>query len=110
MTLTWYRNGNGDVLYSREALSNAMGGSQSYSLLFWREVGGGIIAAHEQISISGNPELVGFAIAENAAADDDFVKDTFISGEPILTYDGQPAPPADWMDRTIRVYAWRNLP
>ncbi len=32
-------NGNGDVLYSRQALSNAMGGSQSYSILFWREVG-----------------------------------------------------------------------
>ncbi len=73
-------------------------------------VAGGIIAAHEQISISGNPELVGFTIAENAANDDNFVEDTFISGEPILTYDGQPAPPADWMDRTIRTYAWRKLP
>ena len=33
-------NGNGDILYSRQALSNAMGGSQTYSILFWREVGG----------------------------------------------------------------------
>lgn len=31
-------NGNGDVLFSREALTNAMGGSQSYSILFWRKI------------------------------------------------------------------------
>jgi len=72
--------------------------------------GGVIIAAHEQIAFSGNPEFVGFVLAENDATDDNFVTDTFISGNPNITYDGLPPPPADWIDRTIRTLAWRKIP
>jgi len=72
--------------------------------------GGVIIAAHEQIAFSGNPEFVGFVIAENDDDDDNFVINTFISGNPYITYDGLPPPPADWIDRSVRVLAWRKLP
>jgi len=71
--------------------------------------GGVIIAAHEQIAFSGNPEFVGFVIAENDDDDDNFVINTFISGNPYITYDGLPPPPADWIDRSVRVLAWRKL-
>jgi len=72
--------------------------------------GGGIIAAHEQISLSGNePEFVGLFLAENAAATDPFVTSSSISGNPTITYNGAPAPPAAWNLPLIRV-AWRELP
>jgi type II secretory pathway pseudopilin PulG len=70
---------------------------------------GGVIAAHEQIAISGNPEFVGLFLAENAAATDNFVTSTSISGNPTITYNGAPSPPAAWNLPLIRV-AWRELP
>ncbi len=71
--------------------------------------GGGIIAAHEQISISGNPEFVGLFLAENVTNSDNFVTNTFISGNPTITYNGAPPPPGAWKLPLIRV-AWRKLP
>ncbi|MFQ5961209.1 MAG: hypothetical protein ACE5K9_05370 [Candidatus Methylomirabilales bacterium] len=71
--------------------------------------GGIIIAAHEQIAFSGNPEFVGFVLAENAATDDNAVLNTFMSGNPTITYDGAPPPPAAWGFSSIRVRAWREL-
>lgn len=70
--------------------------------------GGGVIAAHEQIGISGNPEFVGLFLAENATSADNFVTSTFISGNPTITYNGAPSPPGAWKLPLIRV-AWRRL-
>ena len=84
-------------------ISNSGNASSTWS-------GGGIIAAHEQISLAGNqPEFVGLFLAENAAATDPFVTSTSISGNPTITYNGAPAPPAAWKLPLIRV-AWRELP
>ncbi len=46
----------------------------------------GIIAAHEQFAGSGNFELNGYIIAEDAATSDDTVEFNFLSGNPEVTY------------------------
>jgi len=48
----------------------------------------GIIAAHEQFAGSGNFELNGYIIAEDAATSDDTVEFNFLSGNPEVTYNG----------------------
>jgi hypothetical protein len=70
--------------------------------------GPGIMAAHEQIAISGNPRITGFVYAENAPTTDALLGRNFISGNPTITYNGAPRPPADWM-LGIRIIAWREL-
>ena len=71
--------------------------------------GGGIVAAHEQIDIVGNTELVGMVVAENAASADSFVTATSVGGNASITYNGAPAPPANWR-LPIVLYSWRELP
>jgi cytoskeletal protein CcmA (bactofilin family) len=48
----------------------------------------GILAAHEQVSVSGNATLTGFIIAEDAAQAGTQVTADIISGNMLLTYDG----------------------
>ncbi len=49
---------------------------------------GGILAAHEQIDISGNPKLAGNMVIEDVAdSSSDLVTETKISGSPEITYD-----------------------
>ena len=72
-------------------------------------VGGGVIAAHEQISVSGNPTVTGFFLAENAAHSSTLVTNTFVSGNPVITYDGLPPPPANWT-LPLRIAAWQEVP
>jgi Tfp pilus assembly protein PilX len=47
----------------------------------------GLIAAHEQIHISGNPTINGFVIAEDAASASNTEKENQISGNPTIKYD-----------------------
>ena len=60
----------------------------------------GILAAHEQIAISGNPNIFGFLIAEDAVdcsdmVDGAFVGLTTVNGNPHIFYDCQ-HPPNPW--------------
>lgn len=71
-------------------------------------VGGGVVAAHEQIEISGNPTVTGFFLAENAAHADPFVGSTTIGGNPRITYNGAPSPPGNWKF-PLRVQAWQQM-
>jgi Tfp pilus assembly protein PilX len=71
-------------------------------------VGGGVVAAHEQISISGNPTITGFFLAENAVHTESLVTTTGISGNPTITYNGAPSPPGSWRF-PFRVLAWQQL-
>ena len=48
----------------------------------------GIIAAKEQIAISGTPNIEGVVIAAGESNDSDLVVDNYISGDVQLTYDG----------------------
>ncbi len=66
----------------------------------------GIIAAHEQIKINGNPTMVGNIVAEDAASTSDFVIQSTISGEPSITYDCQLDPGVvTWQ---VGVWIWRE--
>lgn len=67
---------------------------------------GGIVAAHEQVALSGNPKIVGFVVAENAASGDPFVGATAIGGNARITYNGLPSAP--W-PAPIVVLVWREL-
>jgi len=48
----------------------------------------GIIAAHEQVAISGGLNHTGYIIAEDAETTDDTVEFNYMSGVPQITYDG----------------------
>ena len=48
----------------------------------------GIIAAHEQIDISGNPVISGFIYGENASSISGMATQNILSGNPDITYDG----------------------
>jgi cytoskeletal protein CcmA (bactofilin family) len=64
----------------------------------------GIMAAHEQVSVSGNATLTGFIIAEDAANAGTSVTQDAISGNMLLTYDGglnNPFPGGD-----VQVMTW----
>jgi PilX N-terminal len=48
----------------------------------------GVLAAHEQVKVSGNATLTGFIIAEDAAHAGTLVTEDVISGNMVLIYDG----------------------
>ncbi len=57
---------------------------------------GGVYAAHEQIKISGNPNIFGFMVAEDAIdCSAEVVNPTTVSGSPNLFYDCD-HPPSPW--------------
>jgi hypothetical protein len=63
----------------------------------------GLIAAHEQIDISGNPEITGYIIAEDAADVSQTVKENKISGNPTITYECDLNPP---LPGPLQILAW----
>lgn len=66
----------------------------------------GIIAAHEQININGNPTIVGNIVAEDTPSTSDFVTQSTISGEATITYDCQLNPGVGaWQ---VGVWIWRE--
>jgi len=69
----------------------------------------GIIAAREQIEISGNPNIAGSVIAGGQGNSSDFIKENSISGNPNVVYDGLLTP---WENPTpedpVRL-SWRQL-
>lgn len=66
----------------------------------------GIIAAHEQIRISGNLEGQGFVLGEDGAATSSTVTSNVISGNPEITYNGFPSWP--WSGG-ITILAWQEV-
>ena len=72
-------------------------------------VGGGVLAAHEQISISGDLTITGLLLAENASHLETLVTATSVSGNPNITYNGLPTPPGIWR-LPIIVKAWKEVP
>ena len=74
------------------------------------QVYNGIIAAKEQIQISGNPNIEGVLIAADASNDSVLVKENRISGQMMLTYNGGLKFP--WVDGipdgTAIVLSWRD--
>ena len=73
---------------------------------------GGILAAHEQIQISGNPDIFGFLMAEDAIACSDWV-DTgdgiTLDGAPDVLYDCN-NPPNPWDgDVKFEVLSWQEF-
>ncbi len=70
----------------------------------------GIIAAHEQIGISGNPNIFGFMIAEDAIDCSDMVNGgsgglSTINGNPNIFYDCN-HPPNPWASANITEQLW----
>jgi Tfp pilus assembly protein PilX len=70
----------------------------------------GIYAAHEQISISGSPNLFGFLVAEEAIDCDNAQNaPTTITGNPEIQYDCE-HPPNPWLvDQPPEVVAWQEV-
>ena len=69
----------------------------------------GIIAAHEQISISGNPQILGFLLVEDAIACSDMVTGgTTINGNPSIYYDCN-NPPNPWATDLTVVTSWQEV-
>ena len=66
----------------------------------------GIIAAHEQIGISGDLNLTGYVIAEDAATNDPTVVSNYISGNPQITYNGNLAGPGS---TSFVMLDWRQV-
>ena len=67
----------------------------------------GIIAAHEQIQITGNATIVGNIVAEDAASTSSLVTQSSISGNPTITYNCELATPVEsWMV----VWVWQECP
>jgi Tfp pilus assembly protein PilX len=71
----------------------------------------GLIAAHEQFSVSGNPELQAAIIAEGAASTSDLVVQNEVSGDMSLCYDGDFTIPGseNTGDGTARIISWRDV-
>ena len=69
----------------------------------------GIIAAHEQIGISGNFQLTGYMIAEDAATNDDMVEYDYISGNPDITYNGNLSTLGAGGGGSFNVLTWRQV-
>ena len=68
----------------------------------------GVMAAHEQIDISGNPNLDGFIIAEGASDVHDYVDMNSISGDMQLTYDGLNTPFQDPLGEIVAL-SWEEI-
>ena len=64
----------------------------------------GIIAAHEQISVSGNPSLTGFIIAEDAENNRSTVQESNLNGNMTVTYNGNMANP---FPGDVQIMAWQ---
>ena len=68
----------------------------------------GIIAAHEQVQFGGNPNILGFVLAEDAADCSALVTaPTEINGNPSIFYDCN-HPPNPWFDK-VEVRSWQNI-
>jgi len=68
----------------------------------------GIIAAHEQVGIGGNFHHTGYIIAEDAATNDATVEFNYISGEPLITYNGGLSALGTG-GGSVAVLAWRQV-
>ncbi|MCP3980725.1 MAG: hypothetical protein GY716_15595 [bacterium] len=65
----------------------------------------GIFAAHEQIAISGNPNIFGFMVAEDAIDCSGTVTGTAFNGDPQLFYDCN-HPPNPWATPALTKRVW----
>jgi hypothetical protein len=63
----------------------------------------GLIAAHEQIKINGNPSITGYILAEDASATSGTVKENEVSGNPTITFDCGLNPP---LQGPLQIIAW----
>jgi hypothetical protein len=63
----------------------------------------GLIGAHEQVAISGNPRINGYIIAENAASTSETVVQDYISGYAEITFNCDLAAP---LTGALRILAW----
>ena len=73
----------------------------------------GIYAAHEQIQTSGNPNIFGFLVAENAldcstTVDAQGARISEINGNPSIFYDCN-NPPNPWNTLDLEVLSWQDL-
>ncbi len=68
----------------------------------------GVMAAHEQVDISGNPNLDGFIIAEGASNVHDYVDNNSISGDMQLTYNGLDTPFQDPLADIVAL-SWEEI-
>ena len=66
----------------------------------------GIIAAHEQIRISGNPTIAGIIIAEDAPSTSDLVQGNSIEGNPTIVSDCQLNPGVGSLQ--VGVWIWQE--
>ena len=66
----------------------------------------GIIAAHEQIRIAGNPTIAGNIIAEDAPSTSDLVQGNSIDGNPIIVSDCQLNPGVGALQ--VGVWIWQE--
>jgi len=72
----------------------------------------GLIAAHEQFSVSGNPTIQGAIIAEGAASTDSMVEENEVSGDMQLCYDGSfvfPGTEGGGGTGTAVMVSWQDL-
>ncbi len=63
----------------------------------------GLIAAHEQFSLSGNPTINGFLIAEDASAISNTVTSNTVNGNPRITYSCNLNPP---LQGPLQILSW----
>lgn len=63
----------------------------------------GLIAAHEQIDLGGNPTITGYIIAENATSTSNTVTASRISGNPTITYSCNFNPP---LQGPLQILSW----
>lgn len=63
----------------------------------------GLIAAHEQFSLSGNPTINGFIIAEDASHTSNTVTSNTVNGNPTINYDCGLNPP---LQGPLQVISW----
>jgi hypothetical protein len=63
----------------------------------------GLIAAHEQFSLSGNPTINGFIIAEDASSTSNTVTSNTVSGNPTINYSCGLNPP---LQGPLQILSW----
>jgi type IV pilus assembly PilX-like protein len=66
----------------------------------------GIMAAHEQLEVTGNPTLKGFMLAENATTVSNTVINDRVNGDMSLTYNGNLHNP---LKGDVQMLSWRQL-
>jgi len=115
--VTIIATGDIDIAGSPNIATNPSNPSETKNLLFVAggdiEISGttsqvwqGIIAAHEQIDVSGNVQLNGCMIAEDAATDSNLVKNNQIHGNMTLTYTGLSTP---FNSDKVQILSWREV-